>query len=336
MATMNDAGLPSITSILPIPTKSVESAATLHSSSGSPRQKTEESASQSLHALVQVEEQRTRQENLKLDQRKVEQSMLREVLDAGVPPHLIPLIFVGNDGASIQAYAAILEHTSQESALPDRLIPHSQMAATHYAASSVRPCQMQSASFSQPRYPSPPATAKGRAYSVFDNSQKTAVRNRSYSFVDTGRNMSAASMAPPINDRNSQYSRSSFMTRPQYFEQSYRPQPQGQSRQSSLEPYALQRQAVTSSAARSYSVSDAGNKYFSGAKRVPTSAATQPRAINFCHWKPPSETNESSEGPRTSLNSVQQSTVNHNCDGGEMPSHTGKRKASYETGHEGP
>ncbi|KAL4962352.1 uncharacterized protein BDV14DRAFT_178453 [Aspergillus stella-maris] len=41
------------------------------------------------------EEEKTRQETLRLEQRRVEQSMLRDSLMAGVPPHIIPLIFAG-------------------------------------------------------------------------------------------------------------------------------------------------------------------------------------------------------------------------------------------------
>ncbi|KAF7593639.1 hypothetical protein BBP40_011157 [Aspergillus hancockii] len=41
------------------------------------------------------EEERTRQESLRLEQRKIEQSMLRDSLQAGIPPQMIPLIFAG-------------------------------------------------------------------------------------------------------------------------------------------------------------------------------------------------------------------------------------------------
>ncbi|KAL4921885.1 hypothetical protein BDW62DRAFT_173603 [Aspergillus aurantiobrunneus] len=41
------------------------------------------------------EEEKTRQETLRLEQRRVEQSMLRDSLMWGVPPHIIPLIFAG-------------------------------------------------------------------------------------------------------------------------------------------------------------------------------------------------------------------------------------------------
>ncbi|KAI1930838.1 hypothetical protein LOZ65_001414 [Ophidiomyces ophidiicola] len=48
------------------------------------------------------EEERTQQESLKLDQRKVEQSMLRDSLQAGVPPYMVPFIFTGLGGGSLQ------------------------------------------------------------------------------------------------------------------------------------------------------------------------------------------------------------------------------------------
>ncbi|KAL2815566.1 hypothetical protein BJX63DRAFT_162369 [Aspergillus granulosus] len=41
------------------------------------------------------EEEKTRQETLRLEQRRVEQSMLRDSLMGGIPPHIIPLIFAG-------------------------------------------------------------------------------------------------------------------------------------------------------------------------------------------------------------------------------------------------
>ncbi|PGH37122.1 hypothetical protein GX50_00105 [[Emmonsia] crescens] len=44
------------------------------------------------------EEERTRQEGYRLDQRKIEQSMLRESLKAGVPPYMVPLIFANMGG----------------------------------------------------------------------------------------------------------------------------------------------------------------------------------------------------------------------------------------------
>ena len=49
------------------------------------------------------QEERTRQEELRLDRRKIEQSMLRESTEGGVPPHMIPLIFAGVAGRNLPA-----------------------------------------------------------------------------------------------------------------------------------------------------------------------------------------------------------------------------------------
>ncbi|QKX63046.1 uncharacterized protein TRUGW13939_10214 [Talaromyces rugulosus] len=46
------------------------------------------------------EEERTRQESLRLEQRRIENNMLREAFQAGVPPHMVPLIFTGLGGGS--------------------------------------------------------------------------------------------------------------------------------------------------------------------------------------------------------------------------------------------
>lgn len=69
------------------------------------------------------EEERTRQETLKLEQRRIEQSMLRESLSGGVPPHMIPLIYAGIGGGFTQLsmdwlhqYAGQLQ--SQQQQLP--------------------------------------------------------------------------------------------------------------------------------------------------------------------------------------------------------------------------
>lgn len=44
------------------------------------------------------EEEKTRQQQLRLEQRKVEHDMLREALRGGVPPHIVPSIFVSIGG----------------------------------------------------------------------------------------------------------------------------------------------------------------------------------------------------------------------------------------------
>ena len=47
------------------------------------------------------EEERTKQEGLRLDQRKIEQGMLRDSLGGGIPPYMVPLIFAGMGGAAL-------------------------------------------------------------------------------------------------------------------------------------------------------------------------------------------------------------------------------------------
>ncbi|KAM5475684.1 hypothetical protein MauCBS54593_001376 [Microsporum audouinii] len=58
------------------------------------------------------EEERTRQEALKLDQRKIEHKMLQDTLSSNVPPHMVPLVFVGLAGPQAQwAQQYILQMT---------------------------------------------------------------------------------------------------------------------------------------------------------------------------------------------------------------------------------
>lgn len=51
------------------------------------------------------EEEKSRQESLRLEQRVIEHNMLRDALQAGVPPHMIPLIFAGISGGSLPQVA---------------------------------------------------------------------------------------------------------------------------------------------------------------------------------------------------------------------------------------
>ncbi|OBT55219.1 hypothetical protein VE04_05154 [Pseudogymnoascus sp. 24MN13] len=47
------------------------------------------------------EEERTAQESLRLEQRRIEHDILRTSLSGGIPPHLIPLVFAGVGGGSL-------------------------------------------------------------------------------------------------------------------------------------------------------------------------------------------------------------------------------------------
>lgn len=67
------------------------------------------------------EEERTRQETLRLEQRKIEQNMLRDSLQGGVPPPMIPFIYTGVGGHLanvsvewLQQYAGQLQVAQQQ------------------------------------------------------------------------------------------------------------------------------------------------------------------------------------------------------------------------------
>lgn len=62
------------------------------------------------HKRVQ-EEEKTKQENLRLEQRRIEHDMLRTSLSGGIPPHLIPMVFAGMGGGKLAN--ASLEWTQQ-------------------------------------------------------------------------------------------------------------------------------------------------------------------------------------------------------------------------------
>lgn len=74
------------------------------------------------------EEEKTRQEGLKLEQRRIEQSMLHESLQGGIPPYLIPMVFAGMGGGALpnatlewaQHYMTQMHHFQQQhqAALP--------------------------------------------------------------------------------------------------------------------------------------------------------------------------------------------------------------------------
>lgn len=57
------------------------------------------------------EEEKARQETLRLEQRVIEHSMLRDALQAGVPPHMVPLIFAGISNGGLPQ--SILDLTQQ-------------------------------------------------------------------------------------------------------------------------------------------------------------------------------------------------------------------------------
>ncbi|OWP05636.1 hypothetical protein B2J93_1685 [Marssonina coronariae] len=77
------------------------------------------------------EEEKTRQESLRLEQRKVEQEMLRTSLSGGIPPYMIPMVFAGIGGGSlpvaslewVQHYMAETHHLQQQQVQTQQLLP---------------------------------------------------------------------------------------------------------------------------------------------------------------------------------------------------------------------
>ena len=70
---------------------------------------------------VHQEEERTRQQQLRLEQRKVEHDMLREAIRGGIPAHLVPSLFASLGGAGrypdvspIQHYQATMPTAAQQ------------------------------------------------------------------------------------------------------------------------------------------------------------------------------------------------------------------------------
>lgn len=79
------------------------------------------------------EEEKTRQEALRLEQRKIEQDMLRTSLSGGIPPYMVPMVFAGMGGGNLpnaslewaQHYVAQIHQAQQQPALPpqQQLLP---------------------------------------------------------------------------------------------------------------------------------------------------------------------------------------------------------------------
>ncbi|KAJ5648498.1 hypothetical protein N7490_004870 [Penicillium lividum] len=93
------------------------------------------------------EEEKTRQETLKLEQRRVEQMILSESLRAGVPPHMIPLIFAGIGGGSSHWTETVHQYTSHAQAARGFSAPtQSQQSFPASASTSQHPSMVLSQS----------------------------------------------------------------------------------------------------------------------------------------------------------------------------------------------
>ncbi|KAE8452452.1 hypothetical protein EG329_000354 [Mollisiaceae sp. DMI_Dod_QoI] len=103
----------------------------------------EESMRNWLHAKAEEdkrkqEEEKTRQESFRLEQRKIEQDMLRTSLSGGIPPYMIPLVFAGMGGGNLpnaslewaQHYMAQAHHLQQQQQLQQQQLLPSQGPAS--------------------------------------------------------------------------------------------------------------------------------------------------------------------------------------------------------------
>jgi hypothetical protein len=94
------------------------------------------------------EEEKTKQEVLRLDQRRIEQTMLRESLSGGIPPVMVPLIFAGMGGAALsnQSLEWAQYHMAQmtiQSQQQQQQQQQQQLQAQHQAAQQVVQQQQQ-------------------------------------------------------------------------------------------------------------------------------------------------------------------------------------------------
>ncbi|KAH8726450.1 hypothetical protein GQ44DRAFT_162514 [Phaeosphaeriaceae sp. PMI808] len=102
------------------------------------------------------EEEKTRQESLKLEQRKIEQSMLRESMQGGIPPHLIPIIFAGIGGGNLANISA--EWIQQYTATVQAAHQHAQVQTQTQLSPDIRRDSRMLVQPSSSSYGGPPQT----------------------------------------------------------------------------------------------------------------------------------------------------------------------------------
>lgn len=122
------------------------------------------------------EEEKTRQETLRLEQRRIEQDMLKTLLAGGIPPYLIPMVFAGMGGgnlptASLEWAQQFMSQAQQLQVQQLQMLPQS---ATRPPSPSIRREDGQiSHSYASSQYPMPaplpsqPNAVSGSSGSVF-------------------------------------------------------------------------------------------------------------------------------------------------------------------------
>ncbi|OJJ44266.1 hypothetical protein ASPZODRAFT_135062 [Penicilliopsis zonata CBS 506.65] len=134
------------------------------------------------------EEEKTRQESLRLEQRRIEQAMLRDSFQAGVPPQMVPLIFAGLGGGSLSqsAWESIQQQQNQQQqaalrpggrgSVHSMPPPPPSMSSSDLSGSPLPPppsvqrrlqplaeTRLESRGISLPPYPAPTAAGSGKS-----------------------------------------------------------------------------------------------------------------------------------------------------------------------------
>ena len=98
-----------------------------------------------LHAKAEVdkrgqEEERTKQETLRLEQRRIEESMLHTSLRGGIPPYMIPMVFAGMGGGNLpqQSVDFAERFMAQAHRLQDQQLQIQQQSITRPGSPSMR------------------------------------------------------------------------------------------------------------------------------------------------------------------------------------------------------
>ncbi|KAH0001438.1 hypothetical protein KCU78_g14869, partial [Aureobasidium melanogenum] len=168
----------------PPPPAPVQAPAHIHHEAQRAQWQDEGESSRSWHATRveeerrRQEEEKTRQESLRLEQRRVEHSMLRESMQGGIPPHMVPMIFAGIGGANLANFSleVLQQYTAQLQAAQQQVQAGQEDARERRSinqppAPYALPSQPQSQAHAgaMPQQPPPPLAAHQTTFSAFQS-----------------------------------------------------------------------------------------------------------------------------------------------------------------------
>ena len=171
--------------MIPPPPPPVQAPAHIHHEAQRTQWQDEGESSRSWHATRveeerrRQEEEKTRQESLRLEQRRVEHSMLRESMQGGIPPHMVPMIFAGIGGANLANFSleVLQQYTAQLQAAQQQLQQSGQEDARERRSINQPPApyalpsqpQAQAHAGAVPQQPPPPLAAHQSTFSAFQS-----------------------------------------------------------------------------------------------------------------------------------------------------------------------